>query len=79
MSAPIKMPDLGTETDEARVTSWLKNVGDTMLEGEAIAEIETEKATVGLDAPAFGTISEILVPAGSDAKEGTILATLEKD
>ena len=77
MSTPIKMPNLGAEADEARLTGWLKNVGDTVMEGEAIAEIETEKATVDLEAPASGRIVEILVPAGSDAKVGTILATLE--
>ncbi len=71
------MPNLGAEADEARLTSWLKNVGDTVMEGEAIAEIETEKATVDLEAPVSGRIVEILVPAGSDAKVGTILATLE--
>lgn len=78
MSTPIKMPNLGAETDEARLASWLKNVGDAVMEGEAIAEIETEKATVDLEAPASGTISAILVPADTDAKVGTVLATLEE-
>ena len=78
MSTAIKMPNLGAETDEARVTSWLKNVGDSVTEGEAIAEIETEKATVDLEAPASGTITEILVPADTDATVGTVLARLEE-
>jgi pyruvate/2-oxoglutarate dehydrogenase complex dihydrolipoamide acyltransferase (E2) component len=78
MSTSIKMPNLGAETDQARLTSWLKNVGDLVMEGEAIAEIETEKATVELEAPASGTISAILVPADTDAKVGTVLATLEE-
>ncbi len=78
MSTPIKMPNLGAETDEARVSSWLKNVGDAVMEGEVIAEIETEKANVDLEAPASGRITEILVPAGTDAKVGTVLATFEE-
>ncbi len=78
MSIPIKMPNLGAETDEARVSSWLKNVGDAVMEGEVIAEIETEKANVDLEAPASGRITEILVPAGTDAKVGTVLATFEE-
>ena len=77
MSTPIKMPNLGAETDEARVSSWLKNVGDAVMEGEVVAEIETEKANVDLEAPASGRITEILVPAGTDAKVGTVLATFE--
>jgi pyruvate/2-oxoglutarate dehydrogenase complex dihydrolipoamide acyltransferase (E2) component len=72
------MPNLGAEADEARVSSWLKAVGDAVLEGEVIAEIETEKANVDLEAPASGRIAEILVPAGSDAKVGAVLATFEE-
>ena len=78
MSSPVKMPNLGAETDEARVSSWLKAVGDTVTEGEVIAEIETEKANVDLEMPATGRLVEILVPAGSDAKVGTVLATFEE-
>jgi len=78
MSTPIKMPNLGAEADEARVTSWLKNVGNAVMEGEVIAEIETEKANVDLEAPASGRITEILVPAGTDAKVGTVLAVFEE-
>jgi pyruvate/2-oxoglutarate dehydrogenase complex dihydrolipoamide acyltransferase (E2) component len=78
MSTPIKMPNLGAETDEARVSSWLKSVGETVMEGEVIAEIETEKANVDLEMPATGRLAEILVEAGADAKVGTVLATYEE-
>ena len=78
MSTPIKMPHLGAETDEARVSAWVKHAGDAVMEGEVIAEIETDKANVDLEAPASGRIIEILVPAGQDAKVGTVLATYEE-
>lgn len=78
MSKPIKMPNLGAETDEARVSSWLKSVGDMALEGEVIAELETEKANVDLEMPATGRLTEILVEAGSEAKVGAVLATYEE-
>ena len=78
MSTAIKMPNLGAETDEARVSAWLKNVGEAVMEGEVIAEIETDKANVDLEAPASGRLTEILVPAGSDAKVGTVLAEFEE-
>ena len=77
MSTPIKMPNLGAETDEARVSKWLKAVGDTVMEGEVIAEIETEKANVDLEMPATGRLTEIVVEAGADAKVGTVLARYE--
>jgi pyruvate/2-oxoglutarate dehydrogenase complex dihydrolipoamide acyltransferase (E2) component len=78
MSTPIKMPNLGAEADAARVSSWLKAVGDTVMEGEVIAEIETEKANVDLEMPATGRLLEILVPAGTDADVGAVLATYEE-
>jgi pyruvate dehydrogenase E2 component (dihydrolipoamide acetyltransferase) len=77
MSTPIRMPNLGAEADAARVSSWLKAVGDTVMEGEVIAEIETEKANVDLEMPATGRLVEILVPAGADAAVGAVLATYE--
>lgn len=79
MSTPIRMPNLGAEADEARVSSWLKAVGDRVMEGEVIAEIETEKANVDLEMPATGRLLEIIVPAGTDANVGEILATYEDD
>ena len=77
MSTPIPMPNLGAEADEGRVSRWLKEVGELVVEGEAIAEIETEKASLELEAPASGILREILVPAGTDAKVGTLLATID--
>jgi pyruvate/2-oxoglutarate dehydrogenase complex dihydrolipoamide acyltransferase (E2) component len=78
MSTPIKLPNLGADTEEARLVAWLKKVGDSVTTGEAIAEIETEKATVDLESPATGTITEILVSADTDVTVGTILANLDE-
>jgi pyruvate/2-oxoglutarate dehydrogenase complex dihydrolipoamide acyltransferase (E2) component len=78
VSTTIKMPNLGAEAAEGRVASWLKDAGDTVVEGEAIAEIETDKATVDLEAPASGTLREILVPAGAEAAVGAVLATIDE-
>lgn len=78
MSTPIRMPNLGAEATEGRVASWFKDAGDTVTEGEAIAEIETDKATVELEAPTSGILREILVPAGADAAVGTVLATIDE-
>jgi pyruvate/2-oxoglutarate dehydrogenase complex dihydrolipoamide acyltransferase (E2) component len=78
VSTAIRMPNLGAETDEARVSAWLKQVGDIVAEGEAIAEIQTEKASVELEAPASGRISEILVRAECDVKVGTVLVMIEE-
>lgn len=80
MSTPIKMPNLGAETDEARVSAWLKAAGDTVMEGEVIAELETDKATVELEAPATGRVAELIVKAGTEhIAVGTVLARIEVD
>ena len=76
MSTPVRLPNLGAETAEARVVAWLKAVGDVVSAGEPTAEIETEKATVELEAPVAGTLAEILVPAGAEATVGATLATI---
>jgi len=78
VSTSVRMPNLGAEATEGRVSSWLKSAGDPVTEGEAIAEIETDKATLDLEAPASGILREILVPAGADAPVGAVLATIEE-
>jgi pyruvate/2-oxoglutarate dehydrogenase complex dihydrolipoamide acyltransferase (E2) component len=78
MSTSVKMPNLGAEATEGRVSNWLKSAGEPVTEGEAIAEIETDKATLDLEAPASGVLREILVPAGADALVGVVLATIDE-
>ena len=74
MPTNVRLPNLGAEATEAFVAAWLKGVGDAVLQGETIAEIETEKATVELEAPVTGTLVEILVPAGQEAAGGAVVA-----
>jgi pyruvate/2-oxoglutarate dehydrogenase complex dihydrolipoamide acyltransferase (E2) component len=64
---------------EATVSEWHKKVGDTVAEGEEIAEISTDKLDSALEAPAAGTLVEILVEAGQDAEVGDTLAFIEGD
>ena len=61
------------------MVSWMKKVGDRVTEDEPIAEIEAEKATQELESPATGTLTEIVVPEGEEAKVRTILAWIETD
>jgi pyruvate dehydrogenase E2 component (dihydrolipoyllysine-residue acetyltransferase) len=73
----IDLPALGFDMETGRLAAWLKQVGDTVRKGDAIAEVETEKATVDLEAPADGTIVELVVAEGSDVEVGTTLGWLE--
>ncbi len=58
------------------MAQWLKNPGDTVAADEAVAELETDKVTLEVNAPAAGTLSEQLVAAGESVEVGAILGRL---
>ena len=62
----ILMPALSPTMEEGKLSKWLKNVGDQIKSGDVLAEIETDKATMEIEAIDEGTLSEILVPAGTE-------------
>jgi pyruvate/2-oxoglutarate dehydrogenase complex dihydrolipoamide acyltransferase (E2) component len=73
------MPNLGYDMEEGRVQAWLKRVGDRVERGEPIAEIETDKTTVEMEAMTSGTLTEIVCEVGSDAAVGAVIAVIESD
>jgi len=79
MRIDVTMPNLGYDMEEGKIQSWLKAVGDRVERGEPIAEIETDKTTVEMEAMASGTLVEILCEPGSNATVGTPIAVLESD
>ena len=62
---PITMPFGDLTVSEGKLVKWLKAVGDVVAAGEAVAEIETDKAVVEIEAPIAGTISAIEQPVGA--------------
>jgi len=80
MRIEIVMPRLSDSMSEGSVTAWFRNEGDVVAEGEAIAELETEKSTVDLTAPVAGVLARIVIAAGSGAVAvGTLLAEVETE
>jgi pyruvate dehydrogenase E2 component (dihydrolipoamide acetyltransferase) len=73
----IEMPKLGYDMETGVVSSWLKQVGDTVARGEAIAEVETDKTTVEMESVADGTLVEIVHEAGVEVPVGQPIAYLE--
>ena len=74
----IEMPSLSADGESATLASWLVGVGDPVEAGALIAELETDKATVELEAPAEGVLAEIRIEAGTeDLAPGTVLGFLE--
>lgn len=79
MSIPIEMPKLSDTMTEGTLIKWHKNPGDQVEIGDLLAEIETDKATMEMEAFDEGVLTEILVQAGEKAPIGGTLAILNGD
>ncbi|HEY2891279.1 MAG TPA: pyruvate dehydrogenase complex E1 component subunit beta [Dongiaceae bacterium] len=78
MTTEILMPALSPTMTEGRLAKWLKAKGDMVKAGDVIAEIETDKATMEVEAVDEGKLTEILVPEGTDGvKVNTPIALLQ--
>lgn len=77
MRIDVTMPNLGYEMEEGTVQRWLKQVGDAVERGEPIAEIETDKTTVEMEAIVSGTLAEVVVEEGASAALGAVIAIIE--
>ena len=76
MAEVINMPRLSDTMEEGTVASWLKKVGDKIEEGDILAEIETDKATMEFESFNEGTLLHIGIPEGETAKVDTLLAII---
>src|SRR5438094_5636547 len=77
MPIELKMPALSPTMEEGTLAKWLVKEGDTVVSGDLLAEIETDKATMEFEAVDEGTIAKILVAEGTDqVKVGTVIAIL---
>lgn len=61
----VNLPALSPTMETGTIISWAKKEGDKLNEGDLLAEIETDKATMGFETPEEGYLAKILVPAGS--------------
>ena len=66
MATDILMPALSPTMTEGKLSKWLKHPGDTVKSGDVIAEIETDKATMEVEAVEEGTLLKILVEEGTE-------------
>ncbi len=74
MATEVVMPRTSYEMLEVNILQWLKTEGEQVQEGEALFEIETDKAVVMVEAPASGTLCGIRVQAGQPAATGSVVA-----
>ena len=80
MPVEVLMPALSPTMTEGKIAKWLKQPGDAVKAGDVIAEIETDKATMEVEAVDEGTIAKIVVPEGTqDVAVNDVIAVLAGD
>jgi 2-oxoglutarate dehydrogenase E2 component (dihydrolipoamide succinyltransferase) len=72
----VMVPTLGESVSEATVSTWFKQVGDTVQQDEMLCELETDKVSVEVPAPASGTLTEIFAAEGATVAAGGKLAVM---
>jgi 2-oxoglutarate dehydrogenase E2 component (dihydrolipoamide succinyltransferase) len=76
MSTDIKVPTLGESVSEATVAKWFKQVGDSVAADESLVELETDKVTIEVPAPAAGVLSAISAKVGDTVNVGAVLGEI---
>ena len=78
MSVEIKVPALGESVTEAEVAKWFKQVGDAVEADEPLVELETDKVTLEVNAPAAGVLAEIVAGEGAEVEVGAVLGRIDE-
>ncbi len=76
MPTNVIMPALGLAQETGKVLRWLRDDGDTVAKGEPLLEVETDKATVELEAPGSGILTQITAAAGESVPVGQVIALI---
>lgn len=74
MPHEVIMPALGMAQDTGKIVSWLKSSGDPVKTGDALFEVETDKATMEVESPADGYLTDVRAEAGTDVPVGNVIA-----
>ena len=78
MAIEIIVPTLGESVSDATVARWIKTTGDIVAADEPVVELETDKVTLEVPAPAAGQIGDIVAAEGTVVEVGAILARLKE-
>ena len=77
MKKEIIMPKIGLDMEEGTIVKWLKQPGDKIEAGEAIAEIETDKAVTEVECAVSGTVAELVAEEGDEVEITKTIAWVE--
>ena len=78
MAVELKVPSLGESVTQAQVGQWLKKEGEAVVRDEPVVEVESEKATVAVPAPASGVLRRVLRQTGETVAVGQLLGEIEE-
>jgi 2-oxoglutarate dehydrogenase E2 component (dihydrolipoamide succinyltransferase) len=76
MATEIRVPTLGESITEATVARWLKQPGEAVERDEPVVELETDKVTLEVPAPAAGRLGEVIAVEGANVPVGAVLGTI---
>jgi pyruvate/2-oxoglutarate dehydrogenase complex dihydrolipoamide acyltransferase (E2) component len=72
------MPQLGNGVDSVVIEEWMIEVGEAVTAGEAVVLVETDKASMELEAPVTGTLAAVLAPDGAEVQVGDVIAEFQR-
>lgn len=78
-SMKVLLPQLGMGMQDAEIVKWLKAVGEKVVAGEPLVEVEAAKTTVEVPSPGSGMLAEILVDEGDVVEVRSVIARIEID
>lgn len=78
MTVEIVVPALGESVSEATIARWLKKPGEAVERDEPLVELETDKVSLEIPAPASGRLAEVVAPEGSDVAVGAVIGRIEE-
>jgi len=79
MRIAVEMPNLGHDIETGKIVAWVKKIGDSVVRGDVIAEVETEKVTMEVEVFDSGVLVEIVQGVDADVATGELIAYLEQE
>ncbi|GGO60895.1 biotin/lipoyl-containing protein [Nonomuraea cavernae] len=79
MRVEVLLPQWGMGMSEGTISTWLKKVGERVVEDEPLVDVEAEKVEETVEAPATGTLTEILATEGETVDVRAVIAVIETD
>ena len=77
MQFQLKMPDLTTNDSSVRITRWIFQPGDSVMRGQPLLEVETDKATMEVESAVTGRLQEVICQADEEVSVGQVIAIFE--